>query len=51
MTESEQHDAEELTKQRDEAGLPKDDERLSREHIDETGEPLRDRLGNADGSS
>jgi hypothetical protein len=51
MSEPEQHDPEELSKQRDDAGLPKDDERLSREHIDETGEPLRDPLGNADGSS
>jgi hypothetical protein len=42
---------EQLTRQRDEAGLPKDDERLIREQIEETGEPIRDRLGNADGAS
>jgi hypothetical protein len=39
------------SEQRDEAGLPKDDERLSREQIEKTGEPNRDALGNADGAS
>ena len=28
-----------------------DDERENREHIDETGEPVTDALGNADGAS
>lgn len=44
-------DEQSLSQQRDEAGLPKDDERLIREQIEETGEPIRDRLGNADGAS
>jgi hypothetical protein len=48
---SEPEKDESLTEQRDEAGLPKDDEQLNREQIEETGEPERDRLGNADGSS
>jgi hypothetical protein len=37
--------------ERDAAGLPVDDERLNRERIEQTGEPERDALGNADGAS
>jgi hypothetical protein len=44
-------DADELSQERDAAGLPKDDERLSQDQIDSTGEPVRDRLGNQDGAS
>jgi hypothetical protein len=40
-----------LTEEWDRAGLPKDDERLSRENIERTGEPIRDRLGNQEGGS
>lgn len=40
-----------LSEERDAAGLPKDDERLSQDQIDDTGEPVRDRLGNEDGAS
>lgn len=39
------------TSSRDAAGLPKDDERQSKEHLEETGEPKTDALGNADGAS
>lgn len=51
MTSPEEQDPERLTQDRDEAGLPKDDEQLNQEHVEDTGEPIRDRLGNADGSS
>jgi hypothetical protein len=51
MTDPEEQDAETPSQDRDEAGLPKDDERLIREDVEETGEPIRDRLGNADGGS
>lgn len=51
MTDPEEQDADSLSQDRDEAGLPEDEERLIREHVEETGEPIRDRLGNADGSS
>ncbi len=44
-------DAGDLSQGRDAAGLPKDDERLSQDRIESTGEPVRDRLGNEDGAS
>ena len=51
MTNREEQDRDQLAEQRDAAGLPKDDERRSQEHIADTGEPERDALGNEDGAS
>lgn len=48
---SEPQDQTESTSSRDAAGLPKDDERATRDSIDQTGEPETDALGNADGAS
>jgi hypothetical protein len=44
-------DAKQHARQRAHAGMPKDDEQLTKEHIQETGEPNRDALGNQDGAS
>lgn len=46
-----QDEENESTSSRDAAGLPKDDERATREHIEETGEPETDALGNQSGAS
>lgn len=34
-----------------EMGMTQDDEREAKEQLEETGEPVRDRLGNEDGAS
>jgi hypothetical protein len=50
MSQVEQQHAAHTTPQ-DRARRPKDDEQLSKEHIEQTGEPKRDALGNQDGAS
>jgi predicted Rdx family selenoprotein len=50
MTEKDEDDTA-SAQRRDDAGLPQDDERRSKQRIEQTGEPDRDALGNQDGSS